>query len=309
MKAALLLLALTWPAFAGPQAIQPPQTIAAEPYLAAARAEILPLFAGGEHLNLAPAADPAALDRTIARAAALPGRSLIYLAAPSAAGKSTLANGIAKALGSRMKVLSLDSYFKDSSQQPKGVEGTLDFDRPESLKLEQASRDIQTLLAGGRVELPSYDFATGLGSPTSGKFLSLEPGDVLVVDSIYASAAPILAAGADRPSLNVFLKAPAVVRLKRRLKRDREERGASMDFNLSLWGNILHDERHYILPQAGKADVTIDSFSAQELAELPEAFARLLAAEWAKAGAAESSLAEALKRRIKQSLAADAAAR
>ena len=78
-------------------------------------------------------------------------------------------------------------------------------------------------LAGGTVELPSYEWSTATSRFESGNHMKLAPGDVLVVDSIYAAHPLIRAAAGGRPALNVFIYAPSTVRLMRRLRRARVE--------------------------------------------------------------------------------------
>jgi uridine kinase len=223
---------------------------------------------------------------------------VIFLEAPTAAGKSTLAGALRRTLGARMQVFPMDLYFKSLTQMPLGADGKKDFDQPESLFLDRAARDIETLLSGGVVELPSYDWPTVTSRFDSGEFMKLEPGQVLLVDSIYAAHPVVRRAARRRPALTAFLYAPAVVRLMRRLRRDRVERGLSMAHNLELWGNILHDEEKHVMPLLSKSDLVVDGVSEAELRRLPEEYAKLLAEEpW---------IADALKSRVAESLAADA---
>ena len=77
----------------------------------------------------------------------------------------------------------------------------------------------------------------------------------------------------------MFLHAPATLRLLRRLRRDRVERGVSLEKNLSLWGNLLDDEERFVWPYAAEADLVLDSFADAELAATPDLYAELLADE------------------------------
>lgn len=77
----------------------------------------------------------------------------------------------------------------------------------------------------------------------------------------------------------MFLRAPATLRLLRHLRRDRVERGVSLEKNLSLWGNILDDEERFVRPYAAETDLVVDSFADAELAAMPDLYAELLADE------------------------------
>jgi uridine kinase len=270
--------------------------------LVRARNELASVFPDASHVSLA-GKDPEALleAEAVRRAGELPGGGVVFLEAPTAAGKSTLANGLKKKLGERLQVFPMDLYFKSLAGMPLGVDGNKDFDQPESLFLDRAAKDIETLLAGGSVELPAYDWVSVTSRFDSGEFMKLEPGQVLLIDSIYAAHPLIRRAARKAPAVSVFMYAPAVVRLMRRLRRDRVERGLSMEKNLGLWGNILHDEAKHVLPYMSKADLILDTVSEADMRALPEEYAKLLAQE--------PSIAAKLKQRIAESLAADAASK
>jgi uridine kinase len=277
-----------------------------EGLVAQARTEIAPHFTDGLHLTRSQAAEGAAevTRQAVERARRLPGRSVIFLQAPTAAGKSTLARELSGALGSRMRLFHVDRYFHNLAEMPRGQDGNPDFDQPTSLQLDRAGRDVKTLLSGGTIELPQYDWKSVTSRSDTGEFMALAPEDILVIDSIYASHDSLLASAAGHAALNIFIDAPTIVRLKRRLKRDRVERSLPVAANLGWWGNILHDEAAFVHPLRRYADLVLGSFSPEELRSLPEEFARLLADEWA-AGGKDPSLTENLKRRISQSLEAD----
>ncbi|MEK7234919.1 MAG: hypothetical protein AAB268_13975 [Elusimicrobiota bacterium] len=246
-----------------------------------------------------------AMSLALQRAKALPGRSVVFLEAPTAAGKSTLAEGLHTSLGPRIKVFPVDRYFKPRKEVPVGPDGQPDFDRPESLYLDRVAADMRTLLAGGRVELPLNDMVTQTTRFDSGEFMVLGGDEVLIVDSIYALHAKLISAAKGRRTLNLYLHAPAVVRLARRLSRDRRERGISADTNLSRWPVILQDEIKFILPLKRRAHLVVNLISAPEIEKLLYIYGSVLAAEWAAHGEDPALTARFLEG-IRSSLAADA---
>lgn len=286
-----------------------PSKTAADPAAlqAKARALIAPLLPAG--LSRHAATDGgAALARALEQAKTLPGRSVVFLEAPTAAGKSTLAEGLKTSLGSRIKVFPVDRYFKPKVEVPVGPDGQPDFDRPESLYLDRVADDMRTLLAGGRVELPLNDMATQTTRFDSGEYMTLGADEVLIVDSIYASHEKLVAAAEGRKTLNMYLDAPAVVRLARRLRRDRFERGISADTNLKRWPVILSDEAEFILPLKRRADFVVNLISSEEIGKLADTYGQVLAAEWAAHGEDPALTARFLEG-IRSSLAADQNAR
>lgn len=245
-----------------------------------------------------------AMAKALEAARALPGRSVVFLEAPTAAGKSTLAEGLKTTLGSRIKVFPVDRYFKPKAEVPLGPDGEPDFDRPDSLYLDRVAADIRTMLAGGRVELPLNDMATQTTRFDSGEFLTLGADEVLVVDSIYASHDKLIAAAEGAKTLNVYLDAPAVIRLARRLRRDRMERGISAETNLKRWPVILQDEKEFILPLKRRADFVVNLIGAEEIGKLADTYGDVLAAEWAARGEDPALTARFLEG-IRSSLRAD----
>jgi adenylate kinase len=249
-----------------------------------------------------------AMARALEQAKTLPGRSVVFLEAPTAAGKSTLAEGLKTSLGARIKVFPVDRYFKPKVEVPVGPDGQPDFDRPESLYLDRVASDMRTLLAGGRVELPLNDMATQTTRFDSGEFMTLGADEVLIVDSIYASHEKLIAAAEGRKTLNLYLDAPAVIRLARRLRRDRLERGISAETNLSRWPVILQNEAEFILPLKRRADYVVNLIGSEEIGKLADTYGQVLAAEWAAHGEDPALTARFLEG-IRSSLAADQNAR
>lgn len=276
---------------------------AADPALAEAKALIDGEFAGSDYARF----QSQDADRTLSllqeKAAALPGRSAVLLEAPTAAGKSTLAEVLRKTLGERMKVFPVDLYFRSAGDIPRDPQGRPDYDRPEALHLDRAANDVKTLLAGGRIELPKH-IMDGPTTFDSGVYLQLEPGDVLIVDSIFASHQLFLDAVQGRQTLNVYLAAPAAARLARRLKRDKNERGITVFNNLKGWSHLLTNERTNILPLREKADIVVNLMTAAELQNLPGALAELLAAERAANGN-DAAQTELFLKMVRASIAAD----
>ncbi|TPW19043.1 MAG: Uridine kinase, partial [Elusimicrobia bacterium] len=269
----------------------------------APRSSVAAAFAGASLAAFAGHDAAGQVSAVVEKAKTLPGRSVIFLEAPTAAGKSTLAKSLEGALVGRLRALEIDRYYGNVADAPRDAAGRPDFDRPDALKLDRAAKDIRALLAGERVELPSYDMASGLSNPNSGEYMQLDADDVLIVDSIFASHPLLKAAAEGRQALDVYMDAPAVVRLARRLARDKVTRGKPVGDNLRGWARILENEAAYIKPLRDGADAVINLVTPEELAGLPAAYEKLLAEE------ADPVVRALMGEMIRASLRADGAAR
>lgn len=289
-------------ALIGPLVRLQDRVVASVSRLRGRQAPLAEAFNGVDLLRFEGREGRARLAEAVEKAKALPGRSVIFLEAPTAAGKSTLAKSLEAALGKRIRSLEVDRYFKPGAQVPRDAAGLRDFDRPDALYLERVAADVKTLLAGGRVELPIHDMAAESTRFDSGEFMTLGEDEVLVLDSIFASHRLLREAAKGRPSLNLYLDAPAVVRLVRRLARDKVSRGKPVVDNLKGWARILENERQHILPLRKHADVVLNLVSAEELKGLRAAYEKLLAEEDA---ATRAEAARLMSELIKASLEAD----
>lgn len=219
-------------------------------------------------------------DELVRRVRALPGGSIVYLAAPTAAGKSRASQIIAEELGNRVLEFPLDAYFKPAADVPMTAEGLHDFDSPDAIDLDRAVLDIKSLLAGQPVMVPQtlVNRWENLRKFT-GKQLRLQPGGIIIVDSIHALHQRVLDAARDRSTLNIFLRVPAILRLERRLKRDKALLHKSYADTLRQWPVILRQESATILPYAKQADIVFDSYSKEEFIDVAKNLAMMLAEE------------------------------
>lgn len=150
--------------------------------------------------------------------------TLIGFSGGSGSGKTTLAAAIDGRPGSnRSAVLSLDSYYKDLSHLPLEERAEINFDHPDALGVQLLTQQMRQLRYGKAVAVPCYDFTAHTRRPET---LALQFKPVVLVEGIL-----LLALESVRPLLNlkVFVDAPADIRFIRRLVRDIQERGRTVD--------------------------------------------------------------------------------
>lgn len=149
---------------------------------------------------------------------------LIGIAGGSGSGKSTVARRIYDSLHlDSATFLDQDSYYKDLADLTLEERKRVNFDHPDSLDNDLLVEHLRALSERRAVDKPVYDFAAHTRSPHVQR---LAPRDVVLVEGILLFVEPTLRELFD---LKIFVDAEADVRFIRRLRRDVEERGRSVD--------------------------------------------------------------------------------
>lgn len=181
---------------------------------------------------------------------------LILVAGGTASGKST---AVGRA-GPRHKALVIehDRYYLDVPD-PRSH----NFDHPDALDTALLVENLRELLAGRPAALPVYDFPSHRRRPERNR---VQPRPIIIVEGILTLADPTLAALAD---LKIYVRAPADLRLARRVRRDAVERGRQIDWVLSRYlATVRPMHERYIKPTQDIADVVLDGeLPMEDLAE------------------------------------------
>jgi uridine kinase len=199
---------------------------------------------------------------------------LILIAGPSSSGKTTFAQQLGVQLrltGYNPITISMDNYFKERKDTPLGPDGKYDFETVDALDIELFNSHMEKLINGETVELPEFDFVVGT-KKYNGKFLTLKPKDVLVVEGIHALN-PILTKFTPTKNKYKIYIAPITTlnldgytkvsssdtRFLRRMVRDYATRGHSVDRTFELWDNVKIGEEKYIFPYIEEVDSIFNS--------------------------------------------------
>ena len=222
------------------------------------------------------------------------GAKAVMLAGPSSSGKTTSANRLATQLrvhGKKPILMSLDDYYIDRDKIAPGPDGKLDLEHINTIDCELFRSDMARLLNGEEVELPFFNFLTG-SREWRGHKLQLHADSVIIVEGLHGLNPAMLPENVDAnlifrlyvsPLLPLNLDnhnriATSYLRLLRRIVRDYETRGSSVQRTLSMWDSVRRGERRWIFPYQENADVIFNSSTLYELAVLKKHIFPLLTA-------------------------------
>ena len=222
------------------------------------------------------------------------GARAVLIAGPSSSGKTTSANRVAtqlRVLGKTPILLSLDDYYIDRSLIQPDENGEFDYEHINMIDVPQFNEDLEALLEGKRVEIPHFDFKTGTRQMI-GHYVQLRENAVLIIEGLHAlNPMPLTPRIDKRLIFKLYVSALATlnlddhnripttdVRLLRRMMRDYETRGATIERTLGMWESVKRGEQRWIFPYQESADEIMNTTLVYELAVLKKHLYPLLQA-------------------------------
>tara|TARA_R110002072_G_scaffold109160_2_gene236371 strand:- start:9547 stop:10086 length:540 start_codon:yes stop_codon:yes gene_type:complete len=150
-------------------------------------------------------------------------------------------------------VLDHDSYYKDLSDQPLPIRATTNFDHPNSLDNGLVAEHIRQLMRGQPVERPHYDFATHTRRAET-QAVAARP--IIICEGILLLAVPELRRSFD---LRLYIETPADVRALRRVQRDIDERGRTLQSVIKQYFDTVRPmHEQFVEPARRSADAVLD---------------------------------------------------
>ena len=199
---------------------------------------------------------------------------LVLITGPSSSGKSTFCKRLSiqlKACGLKPVSFSTDDYFVNRLDTPLLPDGSFDFDNFDTVDHEYLQNDVLKLLDGEAVEVPQYNFVTGLRE-YNGKVLKLEPGMVLLVEGIHALNPRLTDKVKESSKFRIFINTITSIslddhnciptsdnRLIRRILRDFNMGSFSAQESIKNWPNVRRSEVKWIYPYQECADALFNS--------------------------------------------------
>src|SRR5690349_2801240 len=207
---------------------------------------------------------------------------IILIAGPSSAGKTTTSRRLTVqllALGISSFPLELDNYFLDRDQTPLGEDGKPDFEAIEALDLPLIAEQLSRLIRGEEVQLPRYNFKTGLRE--DGELIRLKNGQPIILEGIHGMDPKLIPESLSNRAFRIYVSALTQLnldrhnrvsttdtRLIRRIVRDARERGYTAAQTIGRWESVRRGEKRHIFPFQENANVMFNSALAYELAAL-----------------------------------------
>jgi len=191
--------------------------------------------------------------------------TIIGIAGGTASGKTTLARKLyesTKKVGS-VSILRFDDYYYKMDHLTYEERCKINYDHPDSFDVELLISHLQELKKGNPIDKPTYDYVVHNRAKETEL---IEPSNVIIVEGILIFAIPALREMFD---VKIFVDTPDDIRLLRRLKRDVEDRGRTIE---SVSAQYLETVRpmheafvepskkyaDLIIPEGGKNTIALD---------------------------------------------------
>lgn len=209
---------------------------------------------------------------------------VVLLAGPSGSSKTTTGCRLKEqleGLGASVHLISMDNYYRDWDEAdfPRMPDGSRNLESPWCMNIPLLNDHFSRLETGTDIQVPVYDFPTH--RPLENQFLhmSAAPGTIFIFEGIHALN-PLFTTQHPHafrlyvsPASAFYMGqkqvcGPEILRLMRRITRDHLFRGATAEFSLELWGNVVASEKIYVEPYKSAAHGTVDTTLGYELMAL-----------------------------------------
>jgi len=207
----------------------------------------------------------------------------VMIAGPSSSGKTTFSRRLCTQLlacGMRPHPISTDNYFRNREDSPKDENGQYNFECLEAMDVAQFNRDMERLLHGESVEIPSYNFKKG-EREYAGNVIKLGPQDILVIEGIHCLNDRFSYSLPAESKYRIYISCLTTLnvddhnripttdaRLLRRIERDARTRGYGAQATIRMWPSVRAGEEDNIFPFQESADVIFNSALIYETAVL-----------------------------------------
>ncbi len=208
---------------------------------------------------------------------------VVLIAGPSSSGKTTFTKKLAihlKVMGFNPHLISLDDYYVNRELTPKDEYGEYDFEAIEAIDISQLNSDLLDLFNGKEVEIPVFNFKTGLRE-YHGRKIKMRNRNILLIEGIHGLNDRLTARIPADQKFKIYISALTQLnlddnnriattdnRLLRRIVRDYQFRGYDALKTLSMWDSVKRGEKKNIFPFQNNADAVFNSALDYELAVL-----------------------------------------
>ena len=177
---------------------------------------------------------------------------VIGIAGGSGSGKTTLLKNIIQTFGPAITVISHDNYYKRHDEMTYEERCKLNYDEPDALETDLMVKQLQQLRSGQEILCPVYDFTV---HNRSDETILIKPERVIIVEGILIFENEDLRKLMD---IKIFVDADADIRICRRMKRDVNKRGRSLESVIAQYQQTvkpMHEK--YVEPSKKYADIVV----------------------------------------------------
>ena len=177
---------------------------------------------------------------------------VIGIAGGTGSGKTTLMNNLIERFAGSVTVLSHDNYYRRNDHLSYEQRCLINYDEPAALETDLMARHLDALRHGETIQCPVYDFSQ---HNRSNQTIEIAPKNVIIVEGILIFENKALR---DLMDIKIFVDTDADVRLCRRIKRDVNKRGRSLESVLEQYQNTvkpMHEK--YVEPSKKHANLVV----------------------------------------------------
>jgi uridine kinase len=193
---------------------------------------------------------------------------LIGIAGGSGSGKTTVAKALKKKQKDNILIIEQDAYYRNREDLTYKERCLLNYDHPNAFDTDLLCTHLKMLLSGQSIEKPIYDFSVHLRKDETTK---VNPCPIIILEGILVLESEILR---DLMDIKVYVDTDADVRVLRRLKRDINERGRTLESVINQYLNtvmpmhnaFVEPSKRYadiIIPEGGQNIVAIDILNSK----------------------------------------------
>ena len=210
-------------------------------------------------------------------------KRIILIAGPSSSGKTTFAQRLCIQLrvnGLQPLYMGTDDYFVEREETPLDEFGEKNYEDLDAVDIHLFNQNINDLLAGKTVDMPTFDFITG--HKVFGKrFTSIRSNQPIVIEGIHALNEDLTRELPTEQKFKIYISPLTQLnidshnrvvttdhRMLRRMVRDYKYRGHSAQSTISSWPKVRAGEDKNIFPYSNEADVLFNSVHLYEISVL-----------------------------------------
>lgn len=205
---------------------------------------------------------------------------IVLISGPSSSGKTTTSKKLQlclKGFGISPKTLSIDDYFVDREKTPVDEDGNYDFENINAVDVDLFNKDLNKLLSGEKVKLPTYNFILGKREYINDPVV-LKENEILIIEGLHALNSELTNSIPKKNKFKIYLS-PLIalnldnhnrirstdLRILRRIVRDSRTRGYDASASLASWSRVRKGEEKNVFPFQDEADEVFNTTLIYEL--------------------------------------------